>query len=315
MTGVSLSERLSRGLDAFAETLAPLAWLASIAGAAALSDATPRAVKRLLGIGLALSAVQSCYLVWVGGDAWDFDHSNRFVATVAPVLLTGVVAAAPFCMRLGEGRLSAIVFLLLSIVFFDTLFLFPAFDPPSNRMMLGGWVAGAAIAVAAFVVAKGSPTRQRDFCMAGALVATVVITSGYSWVRWVANNGTYVSNDMGVSQFGLLLRDTVPPKTVIAAGWLGAPAYFTGLEAIDIFGKTDKHIARITPTLPFRPGHNKEDLAYSVGTLRPDIVIIGLDRPDVEPLGYVRVREGIYVRRDEATSDWVAAAFPETARP
>jgi hypothetical protein len=315
MTGVSLSVRLSRGLDAFAETLAPLAWLASIAGAAALSDATPRAVKRLLGIGLALSAVQSCYLVWVGGDAWDFDHSNRFVATVAPVLLTGVVAAAPFCMRLGEGRLSAIVFLLLSIVFFDTLFLFPAFDPPSNRMMLGGWVAGAAIAVAAFVVAKGSPTRQRDFCMAGALVATVVITSGYSWVRWVANNGTYVSNDMGVSQFGLLLRDTVPPKTVIAAGWLGAPAYFTGLEAIDIFGKTDKHIARITPTLPFRPGHNKEDLAYSVGTLRPDIVIIGLDRPDVEPLGYVRVREGIYVRRDEATSDWVAAAFPETARP
>ena len=315
MTGVSLSERLSRGLDAFAETLAPLAWLASIAGAAALSDATPRQVRRLLVIGLALTAVQSAYLVRVGGDAWDFDHSNRFVATVAPVLLTGVVAAAPFCLRFGERRLPAFVFLLLNVVFVETLLLFPAFDPPSNRMMLGGWLAGAAIAVAAFVVARGSPTRQRNLCTAGALVATVVITSGLSWIRWAAGNGAYVPNDIGVSQFGLMLRDTVPPKTVIAAGWLGAPAYFGGLQAIDIFGKTDKHIARITPTLPFRPGHNKEDLAYSVGTLRPDIVIIGLDRPDVEPYGYVRVREGVYVRSDEATSDWVAAAFPETARP
>jgi hypothetical protein len=133
--------------------------------------------------------------------------------------------------------------------------------------------------------------------------------------RWAVHNGIYVPNDIGVAQFGLALRDAVPPTTVIAAGWLGAPAYFTGFEAIDIFGKTDKHIARIEPTLPFRPGHNKEDLAYSVGTLRPDIVFIGLDRPDVEPYGYVRVREGIYVRRDEATSDWVAAVFPETARP
>jgi len=182
-------------------------------------------------------------------------------------------------------------------------------------MMIAGWVAGIAVAMATLVVATGAPARQRGFCMAGALVATVLITSGYSWMRWSANNGQYVSNDIGVSQFGLGLRDTVPPKTVIAAGWLGAPAYYTGLDAIDIFGKTDKHVARITPTLPFRPGHNKEDLGYSVGTLRPDIVFIGLDRPDVEPYGYVRVRAGIYVRRDEATSDWVAAAFPETARP
>jgi hypothetical protein len=82
---------------------------------------------------------------------------------------------------------------------------------------------------------------------------------------------------------------------------------------IDGHGKTDKHIARIAPTLPFRPGHNKEDLAYSVGQLRPDLVLGVLDRPDVEPLGYVRVGQGIYVRRDVATSGWVAAVFPGSA--
>lgn len=315
MTGVSLAERLSRGLDAFAETVAPLAWLTAIAGAAALAEATPRPVRRLLGIGLALAAVQSGYLVWVGGDAWDFDHSNRFIATVAPVLLTGVVAAAPFWVRAVASTRPAVVFLLLNIVFVETLFLFPVFDPPSNRMMLAGWAAGIAIAILAFIVAGGSPARRRNLCTAGALVATVLITSGYSWIRWSSGNGHYVANDVGVSQFGLALRDNAPPQTAIAAGWLGAPAYYTGFEAIDLFGKTDKHIARLTPTLPFRPGHNKEDLAYSVGTLRPDVVFIGLDRADVERFGYVRVREGIYVRRDVATSDWVAAAFPGSARP
>ena len=315
MTGVSLSERLSRGLDAFAEALAPLAWLWAVALAAAISHATPRPLRRLLLIGLSLTAVQSGYLVWVGGDAWDFDHSNRFVATVAPVLLAGVVAAAPLCVRFFDRAPTALVFLLLNVVFVETLLLLPVFDQASNRMMLASWAAGVAFAAAAVVVARGSPARRQVLATAGALVATALIPSATSWTRWAVHNGIYVPNDIGVAQFGLALRDTVPPTTVIAAGWLGAPAYFTGFKAIDIFGKTDKHIARIEPTLPFRPGHNKEDLAYSVGTLRPDIVFIGLDRPDVEPYGYVRVREGLYIRRDVVTSDWVAAAFPETARP
>jgi hypothetical protein len=219
------------------------------------------------------------------------------------------------CVRFFDRAPTALVFLLLNLVFVETLLLLPAFDPSSNRMMLAGWAAGVAVAAAAVVVARGSPARRQVLATTGALVATALIPSATSWTRWAVHNGIYVPNDIGVAQFGLALRDAAPPTTVIAAGWLGAPAYFTGLEAIDIFGKTDKHVARVDPTLPFRPGHNKEDFAYSVGTLRPDIVFIGLDRPDVEPYGYVRVGEGIYVRRDQATSDWVAAVFPGTARP
>jgi hypothetical protein len=132
MTGVSLSERLSRGLDAFAEALAPLAWLSAMALAAAISHATPRPLRRLLLIGLSLTAVQSGYLVWVGGDAWDFDHSNRFVATVVPVLLAGVVAAAPLCVRFFDRAPTAGVPAPERRVR-ETLLLFPVFDPASNR--------------------------------------------------------------------------------------------------------------------------------------------------------------------------------------
>ena len=148
MTGVGLGERLSRGLDAFVETLPPLVWLSAIAGAGAMSADTPRPVRRLIAMGLALVAVQSIYLVWVGGDAWVFDHSNRFTSTVVPVLMTGVVAAAPSCLRFFERPRTAMAFILLNVAFLQTLWIFPALDPPSKRTMLAGWIIGAAVALA-----------------------------------------------------------------------------------------------------------------------------------------------------------------------
>ena len=47
---------------------------------------------------------------------------------------------------------------------------------------------------------------------------------------------------------------------------------------IDLLGKNDRHIARLLARLPagakpfFVPGHIKWDYAYSIGTLRPDVV-------------------------------------------
>ena len=300
MTGAGLGERLARGLDAFAETLPPLVWLTAVAGGGALCADTPPSVRRLNAMGLALVAVQSLYLVWVGGDAWVFDHSNRFTATVVPVLMVGAVASAPACLRFFDRPRTAMAFILLNVAFLQTLWIFPALDPPSKRTMLAGWLAGAAIA------ATG---RRAAACAAGVLMSTLLIPSAHSWIAWTAENGHYVPNDRSVALVGLVLRDRVPANTWIAAGWLGGPAYYSGLPAIDLFGKTDKHIARIPPTRAFRPGHNKVDYAYSIGTLRPDVVVIGLDEPEVESYGYVRVREGLYVRRDSSALDAASRAF------
>ena len=306
MTGVPLLQRLSRGLDAFADTLAPLAWLASIAAAAAVSTTTPRPVRRPLALGLGLAAVQSCYLIWIGGDAWAFDHSNRFVAAGVPLLMAGVVAAAPECVRFFESAPAGAVFIALNIVGLETLWLFPVFDAPSNRMLRFGWLVAAIFAAIAILTGRRSAQRQKHLCTVGAVVATIVISSADGWRHWATENATYVPNDIGAARLGLELRDSLPGDAVIAAAWLGAPAYFSGLRSIDLFGKTDKHVARVLPGLPFRPGHNKMDLAYSVGTLRPDVVFL-LDGADVESYGYVRVDDGTYVRRDSTTiaaGDW-----------
>lgn len=69
------------------------------------------------------------------------------------------------------------------------------------------------------------------------------------------------------------------PDATVGVAWAGALPYYTGLRAIDFLGKTDPHVARRPPdlafTLPGVPaamGHNKYDLAYSIGQLRPDVV-------------------------------------------
>ena len=42
---------------------------------------------------------------------------------------------------------------------------------------------------------------------------------------------------------------------------------------VDLLGKSDPVIARIAPTGPLYPGHNKYDYDYSVGQLQPDVVV------------------------------------------
>ena len=76
-----------------------------------------------------------------------------------------------------------------------------------------------------------------------------------------------------------MLADTFPPETKLAVFWAGIPAYFTNFRMVDIQGYNDRHIAHLDDVFPQRiedaqsyiPGHNKHDLDYTMGTLKPDL--------------------------------------------
>lgn len=77
-------------------------------------------------------------------------------------------------------------------------------------------------------------------------------------------------------RLALYLREHAQPDTSIAVHWAGVPPYFSRLFAIDVLGRSDRHIARrpIQPTLrSFRPGHSKWDWEYVVEQRKPDIVL------------------------------------------
>jgi hypothetical protein len=96
-----------------------------------------------------------------------------------------------------------------------------------------------------------------------------------------------------MARYGLMLGQVTPRGTTIAVAWAGAIPYFARRDAVDLLGKSDRRIARSRrQPVPFEPGHDKWDYAYSIGRLRPQ-VIAQLVRPDpsIPPLlrgwGYV----------------------------
>jgi arabinofuranosyltransferase len=79
----------------------------------------------------------------------------------------------------------------------------------------------------------------------------------------------------------LALRTICLPGATVGVSWAGAIPYYTGLAAVDFFGKSDPRIAALPPDLSGHvswngmksvPGHNKYDLRYSIQERRPTYV-------------------------------------------
>ncbi len=78
---------------------------------------------------------------------------------------------------------------------------------------------------------------------------------------------------------GVALARIIKPEARLGVLWAGVLPYYAGGIGIDFLGKTDPHVARLPPDpnagfngLRSVPGHNKYDLHYSIGELRPDYV-------------------------------------------
>ena len=108
---------------------------------------------------------------------------------------------------------------------------------------------------------------------AGALAEALLI-------RPTLNAGPGGENQRDVEQ-ALRLRDATTPDATLAVVRAGTIPYFADRYSIDLLGKNDKHVARGQVSLPsgpvrfkdFRPGHMKTDFAYSIGRLRPDVIV------------------------------------------
>ncbi len=79
----------------------------------------------------------------------------------------------------------------------------------------------------------------------------------------------------------LALRDIALPGATVGVSWAGAIPYYSGLAAVDFFGKSDPRIAALSPDLSGRvswngmksvPGHNKYDLRYSIQERQPTYI-------------------------------------------
>jgi len=154
------------------------------------------------------------------------------------------------------------------------------FAPRSKRlaMMLGGVLCG---------YAASPPAAAREWL----LVHEPTLLAEYNRANW---------------GLGALLRDHGDPALRVAVHWAGVVPYVSRRYAIDVLGKSDRHIARLEVDR-FEPGHAKWDWDYVLETQRPDVFDApsrGLERDPRFLRDFVRVRapDGVvfYLRRGAA---------------
>ena len=83
-----------------------------------------------------------------------------------------------------------------------------------------------------------------------------------------------------------MLREATAPGTSLAVVAAGNVSYFAHRPTEDLLGKNDPVIARMPPRDEFLPGHDRWDYEYTVGRLKPDILVT-LWSPTLDDYRYI----------------------------
>jgi hypothetical protein len=346
LTEATLSERLWRGLVAFASVLTRHLFPLFAAGILGLVShevgSTARSQARVL---FAIFVAQSTYSVWVGGDAWEWmNYANRFLCVSGPSLavLSGLYLDTIFSTSGSESAIRQVrklaVFLGIGMTLgglWDCAEKikggFYRFDGLSFGV--GMCLAGVVLLCATGKMGRVAGERSRrglqgyvaDWSQyrpgqlaAAVVLVLVVVANGKALAQWTVRNALGLELDVRVAKIGLLLRIATSPDARIGVVLAGATPYFSHRSSVDLLGKNDRWVAKARPTGPFYPGHNKWDLGYSIGQLRPDVIAHVWDQNSdaakaILAFGYRRLSNGLYVseRSDRLNSQLIGRQWSD----
>jgi arabinofuranosyltransferase len=230
--------------------------------------------------------IQLAYSIYVGGDAWEYwGGSNRYICIAMPgffVLLSyglfHISRAAAVALNWSQWPIGVADWLKASI--------FP-------------------LLIAYSIVSLNS-------------IYGVDALAELSLVHAPLHSGGDDENSDEVEQ-ALLLQQITSRAATIAVVRAGTIPYFSDRYSIDELGKNDKHVAHepmretagLRRLIAFRPGHMKLDYAYSIGVLKPDVVVQlwehGEEATPALRQWYTGVRvQGrcLYFRRGSANVNW-----------
>jgi hypothetical protein len=322
--GIALVDRFERGMlvavvVAFGQVLIALA-LATYAAIVSFRTGERRHAAALLATPF---VVGLGYTVWVGGDAWEHaNYANRFLTPAFPMLFVLVaVGAATLRTRFSaQDQVRALRGSIAASIAIGFVFLADVIPTTGHLENKGGanqvrgatlLAVAAALAVVLVIIRSQSaaPARARSFAT-GLVLTTILMAGAWPYANWASNTGLDVQSDTQAAVLGTTLREALPAGTTIALTQAGNIVYYSGFTGIDILGKSDAVIAR-GPSHAFAPGHSKWDYNYSIGQLKPMIVLQLFyptleDRKLVESFGYTYLSAEVFY--DATRVDPVALA-------
>jgi len=237
MEGFPLVIRITRGLYVFTKFALQMNWVLLLLPFLIFLFHRNRATLLLALIILG----QFAYSIYVGGDAWEHHGgSNRYIS------------------------ISISLFFILFAYSVEQLF-WVLLSYPGTSSRLKPFYATVGIVIFVFASMYNFNFTLR--------------TARRTIETWILKRQPiFVEGNKEDLRIALALSEITTPDARIAVVTAGAIPYFTELPAIDLLGKNDPVIAHKPNHLPssiadIRPGHMKWDYDYSIGQLKPDVVV------------------------------------------
>jgi hypothetical protein len=236
--GYPLFLRIVRGVYVLIEYAWRFNWLLFLFPVSVLFFRRDREIMLLFIVFIA----QVAYSIYVGGDAWEHKGgSNRYISIVMPIFFILFVYAA-YLIR------GAII---------------DKWYTESKNI-----ATAANIGMVIFILAS--------------MVNFNLLINFRSLERWVLlRQPIFIEGNKEYVRITNALKKITTSDASIAVVSAGAIPYFSDLEAIDLLGKNDPVIAHgpsrgasgIRSVSDFRPGHMKWNYDYSIGELKPDVIV------------------------------------------
>ena len=210
--------------------------------------------SRVLGLLGFVLGVQLLYSIYVGGDAWEsWGGANRYVCVAMPVffvLLSASLGEAGSFVRRAAEKLS----------------------PDRAAALLDRHGRKAVYLVVLLVLLNFN-----------AIYGPSALTE---WL--LLKPPLHVDDNAKMVERALAVRRFTNHMASIAVVWDGAIPYFADRYAVSILGKNDARVGRLpmrkvqgpAKLVAFYPGHLKWDYAYSLGELKPDVIVQVWQQPD-----------------------------------
>lgn len=236
MEGFPLVMRIKRGLYVFSEFALQMNWVLLLFPFSLLFFRRNR-ITLLLAL---IFIGQLAYSIYVGGDAWEHQGgSNRYISISVPLFFM------LFAYSVEQG-FRAIM----------------SYTGTSSKFNIY-----ANIGIILLVFAS-----MYNFNFTLRTARRTIET----WV--LKRQPIFVEGNKESLAIAMALNEITTPDARLAVVTAGAIPYFTERPAIDLLGKNDKIIAHQPNHMPsnvadIRPGHMKWDYAYSIGQLKPDVVV------------------------------------------
>ena len=238
MTGYPVHLRIARGLYVFFEFVTRMYWIPFLIPFGVLLFRRGRGIMLLT----LLFSAQIAYSIYVGGDVWEWwGGSNRFISIVMPLFfilygyaITEIGSIISRKFKPGNVSVSRIAKLSTGILLSISLVVFNSIRGPDA---LADWL--------------------------------------------LINPPLHVIDNINMVERARLVTEITRPQASIAVTWAGAIPYFSNRYTVDLLGKNDRRIAReevrMVPSVAkytdFLPGHMKRNYAYSIGVLKPDVIV------------------------------------------